>query len=90
MQNLVYSQNLTSNSACLCTSSALCLFKINSASFATRTIWSFIAWHSNLKRKIPLEILFLIALVSPIFFNNQIAVFQIYVLDKARYKINIF
>lgn len=28
----------TSNSACLCTSSALCLFKMNSASLATRTM----------------------------------------------------
>ena len=72
-QNLIHSQNLTSNSACLCTSSALCLFKINSASFATRTIWSFIAWHSNLKRKIPLELI-LITLCNSTFFSNQISV----------------
>lgn len=38
----------TSNSACLCTSSALCLFKMNSASLATRTMWSFMAWHRSL------------------------------------------
>lgn len=38
----------TSNSACLWTSSARCLFRMNSASLATRTMWSFMAWHSNL------------------------------------------
>lgn len=32
------SRRITSNSACLCTSSALCLFKMNSASLATRTM----------------------------------------------------
>lgn len=41
----------TSKSACLRTSSARILFSINSASFATRTMWSFIAWESNLERK---------------------------------------
>lgn len=39
---------LTSNSACLCTSSALCLLRMNSASLATRTMWSFMAWHRSL------------------------------------------
>lgn len=38
----------TSKSACFSTSSALILFKMNSASFATLTMWSFIAWDSNL------------------------------------------
>lgn len=38
----------TSKSACFSTSSALILFKMNSASFATLTMWSFIAWDSSL------------------------------------------
>lgn len=37
----------TSKSACFKTSSALILFRINSASFATRTMWSRIAWESS-------------------------------------------
>ena len=41
--------NLTSNSACFWTSSALILFRMNSASLATRTIWSRVAWDNNLK-----------------------------------------
>ena len=41
-------QKLASNSACFCTSSALIRFSMNSASFATRTMWSRVAWASNL------------------------------------------
>ena len=40
---------LTSNSAWRLISSALCLLKINSASLATLTKWSFIVWLSNLR-----------------------------------------
>jgi len=39
---------LTSNSACRLISSARCLLKINSASLATLTKWSFIFWLNNL------------------------------------------
>ena len=41
-------RELTSNSACFKTSSARMRFMINSASFATRTMWSFIAWERSL------------------------------------------
>ena len=41
---------LTSNSACLWMSSALCRLRINSASLATRTRWSFMVWLSSLRR----------------------------------------
>ena len=40
--------SLTSKSACFKTSSALILLRINSASFATRTMWSFIACDNSL------------------------------------------
>ena len=43
--------HLTSNSACFCTSSALILFNIKSASFATLTMWSRVAWANNLENK---------------------------------------
>ncbi len=39
---------LTSNSACFCTSSALILLRMNSASLATLTMWSLVAWDSSL------------------------------------------
>lgn len=42
---------LTSNSACLWMSSALCRLRINSASLATRTRWSFMVWLSNLSKR---------------------------------------
>lgn len=43
--------DLTSNSACLWMSSVLCRLRINSASFATRTRWSFMVWLSSLGRR---------------------------------------
>lgn len=43
--------HLTSNSACLWMSSALCRLRINSASLATRTRWSFMVWLSSLGRR---------------------------------------
>ena len=42
---------LTSNSACFCTSSALILLRMNSASLATRTMWSRVACDNNLQEK---------------------------------------
>ncbi len=50
-----WDDEFTSKSACLTTSSARIRFRINSASLATRTMWSFMAWESSLHKQNEIE-----------------------------------